>query len=155
MELGRGSGRNRAALEASGHRVIDLGGSCAERSHCAALTTHALLHGSEAEIANLCERLAEVLEAGGSLFATFGSTDDARYGLGIAHGAHSFAASEGDEIGVTHTFFDEPRLRALLEGNFEIESLRRCPVDDVVGAWAHQGEPLRGGVHWFVIARRR
>jgi hypothetical protein len=28
-------------------------------------------------------------------------------------------------------------------------------VDDVAGKWAHQRRPLRGAVHWFVVALRR
>ncbi|MBV8196925.1 MAG: hypothetical protein JO263_02210 [Candidatus Eremiobacteraeota bacterium] len=54
-----------------------------------------------------------------------------------------------------HVYFDEPRLRALLEPLFEIEALEEQDVDRIVGRWAHQQQPLSGAVHWFAIARRR
>ncbi len=64
-------------------------------------------------------------------------------------------ALEGDERGVAHAYFDRERLTALLEPHFSVESLEERAVDDVVGYWAHRDAPLRGAVHWFVIAANR
>jgi SAM-dependent methyltransferase len=153
LEVGGGSGRNTAALEAAGYTVrgIDDGtDSCA-----AALSTHALLHGTPPSIAALLERIAARLERKAPLYTTFGSINDARYGEGERIEEHVFAPASGDERGVAHAFFDETRLRALLRERWTIESIEERAVDEIAGSWAHQERPLHGAMHWFVVARRQ
>lgn len=120
-----------------------------------ALSTHALLHGTEAEISALLDRIANQLAPGAPLYGTFGSVRDARNGRGEQRGQHTFAPLDGDERGIAHTYFDEPRLRALLERQFSIESLEERDVDTIAGTWAHQEQPLERAVHWFAIAAKR
>lgn len=152
LEVGAGSGRNTRALETAGFAVctLPLQEACA-----AGLTTHALLHGAPQSISDRLSAIAHALEPGAPLFATFGSVRDARYGVGEAHEAHVYASREGDEIGIAHAYFDRERLRALLAPHFTIESMREVDVDDVAGTWAHTSAPLRGAVHWFVVATAR
>ena len=152
LEVGAGSGRNTRALRAAGFEVCALP---AQRPCAAALTTHALLHGTPASIGAQLDRIAAALEPGAPLFATFASVRDARYGTGEQLEPHVFAAATGDEAGVAHSYFDEARLIVLLSHRFAIESMHEMPVDDVAGTWAHQLQPLRGAMHWFVIAVRR
>ena len=146
-EIGTGSGRNRDALVAAGFRLRE------SRRYDAALSTHALLHGRPVEIAETLAGIAAGLESAAPFFATFGSRRDARFGTGVRIDANSYAPDSGDEAGVTHCYFDEHELRALLEPHFAIESLEETPVDDIAGKWAHAAAPLRGAVHWFVRAR--
>lgn len=120
----------------------------------AAITTHALQHGTPAIAARLVDVIATLLNAGGPLYATFGSTNDARYGKGTHIDADTFAPELGDEEGVAHVYFTEDRLRELLDPYFIIESLEEHSVDEIVGRWAHAQQP-QGSVHWFVQARRR
>jgi hypothetical protein len=152
LEVGTGSGRNTRALVAAGLRVVGFsrGKRCA-----AALSTHALLHGTPASLEELLERVVTSLEPGAPLFATFGSVRDARYGKGAEREPHVFAPQDGDEAGVAHVYFDEGRLRSLLARRFVIESIREVDVDRIAGDWAHKTAPLRGAVHWFVVARAR
>ncbi|MDQ2992771.1 MAG: hypothetical protein M3R30_08145, partial [Candidatus Eremiobacteraeota bacterium] len=121
----------------------------------AALSTHALLHGTPASIATRLREIAHALEPDGRLYATFGSTRDTRFGAGERIDETTYAPLEGDEIGVAHVFFDEARLRATLEPAFAIERLSEVPVDGIAGKWAHRAKPLSGAVHWFVEAVRR
>ena len=159
VEIGGGSGRNTRALQAAGLRVIvipdgqpfpPLGPGVFD----GALSTHALLHGSPETIARLVALIARSLKPGAPLYATLGSTRDARFGVGTAIGPWTFAPSGGDEAGVAHTFFDRERLLAMLEEHFTIESLAERDVDDIAGRWAHERKPLRGSAHWFVKARK-
>jgi hypothetical protein len=152
LELGAGSGRNTRALREAGLEVSTLP---TQRPCAAALTTHALLHGTPAAIAARLDAVADALEPGAPLFATFASVNDARYGAGDALEPHVYAALDGDEAGVAHAYFDDDRLRALLAPRFTIESMHESDVDDVAGKWAHRTQPLRGAVHWFVVAVRR
>ncbi len=152
LEIGAGSGRNTRALRAAGLRACTLP---VQQPCAAALTTHALLHGTPASIAAQLDDIADALEPAASLFATFASVRDARYGIGAAIEPHVYAPAQGDEAGVAHAYFDEARLRALLSPRFRIESLREVSVDEVAGTWAHQQAPLHGAVHWFVVADRR
>ena len=153
VELGAGSGRNTVALRAAGLEVVALG-EAGEPAH-AAIATHDLLHGTPASIAARLRRLAAALVVGAPLFATFGSIHDARYGEGRSAEPFVFAPTAGDERGVDHTYFDESRLRACLEPEWIVESLREVDVDTIAGTWAHPTAPLRGAVHWFVTARKR
>ena len=153
LEFGTGSGRNRAAIEAAGFAVAQLE-SATESAH-AALSTHALLHGTPSEIDATLQRIASLLGPHSPLYATFGSVRDARYGMGALREPFVFAPEHGDEAGVDHSYFDGTRLRAMLEPQWAIESMREVPVDEIAGTWAHQTTPLQGAVHWFVIATKR
>ena len=156
LEIGHGSGRNHRALGAAGFEVLHFGAEAAppERA-AAALSTHALLHGSPAEISAALAEIARELSVGAPLFATFGSQRDARFGEGRRLGPATFAPTDGDERGIAHSYFDEAALRGVLDEHFAIEELREVEVDEIVGAWAHASAPLRGAVHWFVVAHRR
>jgi hypothetical protein len=152
LEVGTGSGRNTRALTAAGLAVCTL----PVQEPCAAgLATHALLHGTPREIAEELSAIARALEPHAPLFATFGSVRDARYGAGERPQPHVYVPLEGDEIGVAHAYFDDARLRALLAPHFTLESMHDVDVDEIAGTWAHQSTPLRGAVHWFVVASAR
>jgi len=160
LEVGTGSGRNATALATAGIAFVSIGASASIRplepagSFAAALATHALLHGTPATIRLRLLEIARVLEPGGLLYATFGSTRDARFGRGERIDAGTYAPADGDEAGVPHAFFDEPRLRALLGEAFAISVMEEVGVDDIAGKWAHANAPLRDAVHWFVEASR-
>lgn len=151
LEIGPGSGRNTAALRAAGLRVSH---EPVASAFDAALSTHALLHGTPTDVANALDAIAAALKPGAPLYATFGSQRDARFGRGTRVDARTFAPNDGDERGVAHCYFDEPVLRALLETHFSVESMEETSVDDVVGRWAH-AQPPSGSVHWFVRSVRR
>lgn len=119
-----------------------------------ALSTHALLHGTPADISALCRAIAARLHPLAPFYATFGSIHDARFGAGARLGDATFAPIDGDEAGVAHTYFDEPALRRMLESDFAIESLEERGVDAIAGNWAHERRPLRGAVHWFARVHR-
>lgn len=124
-------------------------------SFAAAISTHGLLHGDPSTIVANVRSIAERLVRGGLLYATFGSTHDARFGTGERIDASTFAPVDGDERGVAHTYFDRDALRSLLEPHLEIESLDEHGVDAIAGQWAHEARPLAGAMHWFAIARKR
>ncbi|HVR45115.1 MAG TPA: hypothetical protein VMT95_00530 [Candidatus Binatia bacterium] len=164
LDFAAGSGRNTRALRAAGLRVVSVADAVAESPtplagitarFAAALSSHGLLHGTPAAIAHKVGTIARRFEPGGLLYATFGSSRDARFGEGERVDAWTFAPIDGDERGVSHGYFDRERLTALLERCFAIESLEERAVDDVVGAWAHPESPLRGAVHWLAIAAKR
>ncbi len=153
LEIGTGSGRNRAALIAAGFEVCSLeapGGLAA-----AALSSHALLHGTSATLATQLEHIARALEPAGLLYATFGSVRDARYGHGVRIEERVYAPADGDEAGIAHIYFTEDELRARLAPVWTLERIDEHRVDDVAGSWAHARAPLRNARHWFVVARRR
>ena len=154
LEIGAGSGRNTTALTRAGFTVVRPG-EATPASCAAALTTHALLHGTPSTIAEHLTNIAAALESGGFAYATFGSTHDARYGLGEQKEPFVFAPLDGDEARVAHVYYDETRLRTALAGRFIIESLQETPVDDIAGTWAHENAPLHGAIHWFARLRRR
>jgi hypothetical protein len=151
-EIGPGSGRNTRALVSAGLFVRT---TPVEAPFGAALSTHALLHGTPASLGHDLAMIADALEPGAPLFATFGSTRDARYQRGTFIEPHVYAPEDGDERGVAHAYFDHVRLFDLLAPRFSIESMREVAVDEVAGTWAHPTSPLRGAVHWFVVAARR
>ena len=164
LEIGTGGGRNLRALNAAGFVVVSLDDAraaspdaiaAAGNEFGAVISTHALLHGNSESLPDTMRLIALALEPGGLLYATFGSSRDARFGRGERIDEFTFAPTDGNERGVPHVYFDEPRLRALLEPLFEIEALEEQDVDRIVGRWAHQQQPLSGAVHWFAIARRR
>jgi SAM-dependent methyltransferase len=120
----------------------------------AALSTHALLHGSVAEIERAVHAIANRLVPGGRLYATFGSTRDPRYAAGTPLGPFASAPRDGSERDVPHAYFDEARLRALLEA-FTIDALDEGSAADTAGRWAHDAREAERLVHWFVRARKR
>ncbi|MBV8343880.1 MAG: hypothetical protein JO190_02675 [Candidatus Eremiobacteraeota bacterium] len=161
LDFAAGRGRNTRALRDAGLRVVSVADGVAESAtplggitdrFAAALSTHGLLHGTQSIVSDKVISIAQHLEPGGLLFATFASARDARFGKGERVGAWTFAPTEGDERGIAHAYFGRGRLRAMLAPHVTIESMEERCVDDVVGAWAHPESPLRGAVHWFVIA---
>jgi len=130
-------------------------GPVADGGFDAAISTHALLHGTPASIAARLGEIARALRPGGLFFATFGSVRDARFGRGTRIDASTWAPESGDERGVAHAYFAATGLRALLARDFAVERADENGVDDVAGTWAHATTPLRDAVHWFVEARRR
>ena len=161
LDFATGRGRNRAALERAGIRVVGIDEATVSSAmpfsgvngpFAAVLSTHGLLHGTSATIAANLAAIAQLLTPGGSLYATFGSVRDARYGLGERLGGVTFAPREGDEAGIPHSFFNRDSLATLLRAHFTIESLEERSVDDIAGTWAHRERPLAGAVHWLAIA---
>jgi hypothetical protein len=164
LDFASGSGRNTQALRRAGLMVTAIADDAAATEKplagvtdrfAAAISTHGLLHGTPPIIAARLRSIAERLDAEGLLYATFGSTRDARFGEGRRIDDATFAPTDGDERGVAHAYFDRDRLRALLEPDFEVESLEERCVDEVAGSWAHRERPLSGATHWFAIARKR
>jgi hypothetical protein len=121
--------------------------------YAAALSTSALLHGTSSAIAAAVAAIRARLRPSGALYATFGSTNDPRFGRGTQLDAATFAATAGDEAGVPHAFFDEAGLRALLDG-FTALALVEADASETAGSWAHPADSTAGIVHWFVRARR-
>jgi hypothetical protein len=160
IDFASGSGRNARALRAAGFNVLEIGDRDAtagalnriEGKFSAAISTHGLLHGTIAAVSAAIEAIASKLEPGGRLYATFGSTRDARYARGREIEPFVYAPLDGDERDVAHAFFDEPRLRALLDPWFEVEYIEERDAAETAGDWAHQEKPLHQAVHWFVRA---
>ncbi len=164
LDFATGIGRNAEVLRRAGFTVVTLSDDAAasdlpladERARFGAvLSTHGLLHGPARSIGSRVRSISEHMEPGGWLFATFGSTRDARYGRGERIDESTFAPTDGDERGVAHAYFERRQLRALLEPSFELETLEEHGVDAIAGRWAHSKRPLEGAAHWFVVARRR
>jgi SAM-dependent methyltransferase len=118
----------------------------------AALSTHALLHGTRAKAKSIFAEIFRVLRPGAPLFVTLGSIHDARYGVGEAIDVSSFAPVSGEEQGVPHVFFEEDGVRDLAR-RFAVESLEEVDADTFVGRWAH-GSEAAGRRHWFLVARK-
>jgi hypothetical protein len=163
LDFGSGSGRNGEALRHAGLTVVAIGDDALSSPQAlapltqrcaAALSTHGLLHGIPPAIAGRVGAVARCLKAGGLLYATLGSTRDARFGCGERIDDCTFAPADGDERGVAHAYFDRDRVCAILQPYFEIESLTESSVDRVAGAWAHRERPLTGAVHWFAVAHK-
>ncbi len=180
--LGIGSGRNLAPLAAAGFGIDVLeedpqrardaairfaatprtrvsrgsyaGPYAFAGGYAAAISTHALLHGSVAGVERAVAAIANRLAPRGGLYATFGSTRDPRYEAGVPLAAFVSAPRDGDERGVAHVYYDGARLRSLLEA-FEIESLEELPAAETAGRWAHDVASAKTMVHWFVRARKR
>lgn len=164
LDFACGAGRNTRALREAGFSVVAIDDRTAASpaplagiadGFAAALSTHGLLHGTPATIADRVSQIARILAKNGSLYATFGSVRDARFGQGERIGDSTFAPAEGDERGVAHAFFDRDRLYAMLDPYFSIKTLKERDADETAGAWAHRERPLSGAVHWFAIATVR
>jgi hypothetical protein len=164
LELGTGRGRNTAALERAGFEVVPIEDAAIDAieahaivpgSIVALLSTHGLLHGTAHDVATRLMTCAALLEPRGLLYATFGSTRDARFGRGTRIDAQTYAPDEGDERGVAHAFFTESELRETIETHFVLEMLAETSVDAIAGKWAHGERPLERSVHWFATAHRR
>lgn len=158
LDFGSGSGRNTAALQSAGFDVLAIPDAqvetfSVEPGFDGAISTHALLHGTPRAVRGMLHAIADVLQAGAPLYATFASKADSRYGRGTRVDEDTFAPDAGDEQGVAHAYFDERGLREMLGNEFVVESLQEHNVDDVAGRWAHAEKP-QGSVHWFVRARR-
>lgn len=164
LDFASGSGRNGSALARAGFDVTALDDVAAgsddplagigDGSFRAVLSTHGFLHGTSAQVVRRLNTVASALEPGGLLYATFGSSSDARRRRGARVDAHAYAPIEGDERGVPHAFFDRQRLCDVLAPHFTLEMLEERTVDRIAGAWAHAELALAGAVHWFVVARR-
>ena len=164
LDFAAGSGRNGAAMRAAGLEAVSLDDERAASARplagipgrfAAAVSTHGLLHGTPQTIEARLDAIAEALEDGAPLYATFGSASDARFGAGRRLARWTYAPVDGDERGVAHAYFEREPLVALLERRFVIESLEERGVDGVAGAWAHRTAPLEGAVHWFAVAAKR
>jgi hypothetical protein len=164
LEIGSGRGRNTQALREAGFEVATLDDASAASAAAfssiggpfdGALSTHSLLHGTLQSVAGQVSAVAHLLAPGAFFCATFASTKDARFGKGDRIAENSFAPTEGDERGIAHVFYDEARLRSLLEPSFQIELMEEQRVDAIAGRWAHPTAPLASAFHWFVIARSR
>ncbi len=118
-----------------------------------ALSTHALLHGTVASIERAVAAIAHALVPGGTLYATFGSTRDPRFAAGAPIEPFVTAPHEGRERGVPHAYFDEARLRELLQA-FAIDAIEEAPATETAGRWAHDATEAETMIHWFVRARR-
>ena len=121
--------------------------------YAGALSTSALLHGTHGGIAAAVAAIRARLQPNGAFYATFGSTNDPRYGRGAQIDAATFAATTGDEAGIPHAFFDEAGVRALLDGFTALE-LVEAEATETAGSWAHPTDSTTGIVHWFARARR-
>lgn len=163
LDFASGSGRNGDALRRAGLAVVAISDASASNlplpevpdGFAAAISTHGLLHGTPSDVRSRLDWIARRLEAGALLYATFGSTRDARFGEGTRIDEFTFAPVEGDERGVAHAYFTRAQVLALLEPEFEIESLDEERVDAVAGAWAHRERPLSRAFHWFAVAQKR
>lgn len=160
LEIGAGNGRNTRFLQDTGFHVTAVADICASLPavtappYDAALSTHAFLHGTLDAVRTTLDEVFRLLQPNALVYATFGSTHDARYGTGTRLEDHVFAADTGEEAGVPHIYFTAKRLRAALEPHVIVESLHERNVDAIVGGWAHRQQP-RGSVHWFLIGRVR
>jgi hypothetical protein len=179
--LGVGSGRNVPPLLAAGARV-DVVEEDPERARAAvdrfagdgrvrvvraryagpipfaggfaaALTTHALQHGSLGGVTGAVAAVRSRLAPGAPFFLTLGSKRDPRFASGRRIAPNVAAPLDGSEAGVAHVYLDEPEVRAVLAG-FEIESANEASAAETAGRWAHPGAEADGLVHWFVRARR-
>ena len=164
IDFASGGGRNGDALRNAGFDVVtiddqtamgDLPLRAVEGSFAAVISTHGLLHGTVDAIAERVALFARGLEREGLLFATLGSTRDARFAKGRRIGASTYVPLDGDERGVAHTYFTRSQLEQLLDPWYEVESLEERLVDGVAGRWAHATTPLAQAVHWFLEARTR
>jgi hypothetical protein len=179
--LGVGSGRNVGVLAGTGARVevveddVERAAAATQRyaakahvrvtratyagpvpyaaGFVAALSTHALLHGTPTEIASAVAAVRTSLAPDAPFYATLGSQRDPRFGEGHRLGPDTFAPLDGSEAGIPHAYFDERTVRTVLS-DFVIEELREANAGATVGSWAHTRAEAARIVHWYVKARR-
>ena len=158
LEIGPGSGRNTRALRDAGVKVTPVAPLAPEfaapgSAFDAVLSTHALLHGTPPSIDAVLARCMALMKPGAKLYATFGSTRDARFGTGQRISTHAYAPLDGDEAGIAHSYFSADEVRELLRP-LRVVELNEMQVDEIAGRWAHQTAPLHGAYHWFAIAEK-
>jgi len=147
VERFAGDGRVRVARTRYAGPIPFAGG------FAAALSTHALQHGSLGGITAAVAAVRSRLVPGARFFLTLGSKRDPRFASGRRIDADVAAPRDGTEAGVAHVYLDEPQVQTLLAG-FEIESAVEGSAAETAGRWAHPGAEADGLVHWFVRARR-
>jgi len=178
--LGVGNGRNIPALLANGGSVDAIeedparAGAVAARfageprvriatapyagkppfggSYDGALSTNALLHGSQAGVRAALAGCALALRAGAPLYLVLGSRSDPRFGRGRRLDDAVFAPTEGPEADVPHVYFDAAGVRELL-ADFALVALDETSAAETAGRWAHDASDAAHIVHWFVRAR--
>jgi hypothetical protein len=157
LVLGAGNGRSLPVLIDAGLEVdaveADADVSALAGPYGGVLSTHALLHGTQLSVRERAHALATITIQHGLLHATFGSTSDPRFGVGIAVAGGGWASRDGPEAGIAHAYFDRRGLLEILSG-FEVVSADERDVRQMVGRWAHDADPNFPSVHWFVVARR-
>jgi hypothetical protein len=119
----------------------------------AALSTHALLHGTRTSVGAAVAAVRNRLASGAPFALTLGSVADPRYGAGRQVDVDAYAPLDGSERGVVHAYFNEAGVRALLDG-FALESLDERGAAESAGRWAHSDLEAERIVHWFAWARR-
>jgi hypothetical protein len=123
----------------------------AAEPYAGALSTHALLHGSPANVAAALAAAHVRLAPGAPFFLTLGNKHDPRFGTGTLVGPDTYVDETGSERGVAHCYFDAVDVEALLAG-FALERLEE--QSGSAGAWAHDGTEAERIVHWFVRVQR-
>jgi len=132
-------------------RLPELAGGA---SYVAALSTHALLHGTPASIGRTLTEIAACLAVQGRLVATIGSRRDPRFGAGRRIDEATFAPEDGREAGVAHAYFDMRGLMRLFAG-WKLVAAEERSAAESAGAWAHDAAEAAKIVHWFVTAEKR
>ncbi len=120
-------------------------------AYAGALSTHALLHGSPADVAAALAATYARLAPGAPFFFTLGNKHDPRFGTGAPIAPDTYVDETGSESGVAHCYFDAGGVDALLAG-FALERLEEC--SGAAGTWAHDSAEAERIVHWFVRAHR-
>ncbi len=158
LEIAAGAGRNSRAFAAAGIPLVATADADpytqlpgARDAYAAAFSSHGYLHGAVAKLRAGLAELRRVLRSGGPVALVLGSINDERFGFGEALDERTFAPGDGPEKGVPHAYFERDGIVELLRG-FTIDSLEEVDATDVVGRWAHPGEPPQRIRHWFVEA---
>jgi len=118
-----------------------------------ALSTHALLHGSPAQISSALAATGGTLREGALFHLTLGSAKDPRYGRGAMLDDFTWAEETGPERGVAHAFFDVVAASALLAG-WNVLELDERSAAETAGLWTHSPAETATIVHWFVRLQR-
>jgi hypothetical protein len=160
IEIAAGTGRNTNAFTAAGLPVVTTADEDpytqlpgARDAYAAAFSSHGYLHGATAKLRAGFAELRRVLAPGAPVALVLGSIDDERFGFGEALDEWTFAPGDGPEKGVPHAYFEREMIPELLRG-FTIESLDDVDTTEIVGRWAHPGEPTQRIHHWLVEATK-
>lgn len=116
----------------------------------AALSTHAYLHGAQADVARGLAALGRCVVPGAPLHLTFGSHRDPRAGIGVRIDARAVAPRDGPEAGIPHLYLDEPALREMLAA-FTVEALDERA--GATGSWGHDAAEAARIRHWYARLR--